>query len=359
MVGLSCCTRDQFRSPRVSKHFKRFTHSGVTNFASVWYYCSAKHGGATISLNKAHAADKAGVSTAAAIPIPSASTPAEVRALRSLDHLPPFSPILNRLLATLADDDIPFSRVAALIEKDTVLAGNVLRVVNSPLYACRGTVNSVAHAIAIMGLMKLRNTALGLSVTRMWRSIRCPAGWSMAQFNLHSIATGVLADQIAQNVPVDYPEGAFVAGLFHDMGKLLLAVSSPREWERFAAVPPAVPTNGEPLERSVFGVTHADLSALALERWHLPRPIQMAVAFHHDPASAPGSDTPGLRTLSDVVAVADAVTNSMGIAVNHGGSAEGRRAPDPELFAPVGLSERADSVIAAFSAEFETVRSLF
>ena len=63
------------------------------------------------------------------------------RALHALRELPPLSPILNRVIASLAHEDISFAKVAELIEKDTALAGNVLRLVNSALYGLRGTVS--------------------------------------------------------------------------------------------------------------------------------------------------------------------------------------------------------------------------
>ena len=69
------------------------------------------------------------------------------RILRSLDHLPAFSPIINRLLSTLAKQHVSFVELGELIKKDAVLAGNLLRVVNSALYGLRGTVNAVPHAI--------------------------------------------------------------------------------------------------------------------------------------------------------------------------------------------------------------------
>src|SRR6266478_9226014 len=87
------------------------------------------------------------------------------RILASLDKLPPFSPVLTRLLATLADEDVSFGALAGIIETDAVLAGNLLRVVNSPLYGRISTINSVRHAVAILGSVKIRNLVLGLSVS--------------------------------------------------------------------------------------------------------------------------------------------------------------------------------------------------
>ncbi|HSW49283.1 MAG TPA: HDOD domain-containing protein, partial [Bryobacteraceae bacterium] len=144
--------------------------------------------------------------------------------------LPPFSPILNRLLASLSREDAQLSNISELIEKDTVLAGNLLRLVNSALYGLAGTVNSVRHALAIIGLERMRNMVLTMSFARLWRRDVAVSGWSPGRFNLHSTATAILADLIAQHVPAEYAEGAFTAGLFHDFGKLLQATVLPREF---------------------------------------------------------------------------------------------------------------------------------
>ncbi len=153
-------------------------------------------------------------------------------ALRSLDQLPPFSPILNRLMASLADEEVSFADIAALIERDTVLSANVLKLVNSALYGRRGTVSSVRAAVSILGLNKLRNAVLGLSVSRIWNRMKTPASWDMGRFNQHSAAVAVLADILVQQVEVEYPEGAFAAGLLHDLGRLIIATSLPTSSNR-------------------------------------------------------------------------------------------------------------------------------
>ena len=73
------------------------------------------------------------------------------KALEAMSKLPPFSPVLNKLMASLADEDVSFAELAALIEKDTILAGSVLRLVNSAFYARRGTVN---HSPARNGIRR-------------------------------------------------------------------------------------------------------------------------------------------------------------------------------------------------------------
>src|SRR5580658_3567834 len=85
-------------------------------------------------------------------------------ALSGLSRMQPFSVILNRLLAMLAASDVDYARLGEMIEKDTVIAGNILRLVNSAMYGRRGTVNSVRHALTLLGIEKVRNAALGMSI---------------------------------------------------------------------------------------------------------------------------------------------------------------------------------------------------
>ncbi len=256
--------------------------------------------------------------------------------LKNLDRLPPFSPILNRLLATLAEEDVSFAHVADLIEKDTVLAGNVLRLVNSALYGFSGTVNSVRHAVAILGMNKLRNAALSMSISRMWTQVRTPPGWSTARFNLHSAATAVLSDLLSQRVPVPYPEGGFVAGLLHDIGKLLAAVSLP----------------DEPWDSEASGAGHAELSGAVLARWNLPLPIQEAVLFHHSPTEAAAGE---LR-LALLVNAADKLANDMG----HSLAPRQQVEEDPSAhLAALGICDQLPELLEHFETEFETLREYF
>lgn len=273
------------------------------------------------------------------------------KAVQSLDRLPPFSPILNRLLATVAKGEVSFAELSELIEKDTVVTGNVLRLVNSPLYSFRGTVNSVRHAVAILGLSRLRNFALSLSISRMWTRAATPPGWSGASFNIHSVAVGVLADLLAEQAQVPYPEGGFVAGLLHDIGKLLIATSLPEEYQAIQQLLGAPERGACDCEREAIGITHAELSGLALARWNLPIPIQLATTFHHAPESA----DQGRRHLAHIVNAADALANSMGHCVQPQSEAK----PQADPVAALGIADRLPAVMEKFEIEFQSMKSFF
>ncbi len=275
------------------------------------------------------------------------------RILGALDKLPPFSAVLTRVLASLADEDISFGELAGIIETDAVLAGNLLRVVNSPLYGRISTINSVKHAVAILGIIKIRNLVLGLSVSRRWAMARVPPMWDAKGFNLHSLAVAVLADQVALRATVPYPEGAFVAGLLHDVGKLLIAVSSPEQFARIHQNYKTVGDAAADCEEVILGVTHAEVSGAILEKWKLPIPIQEAAAWHHSPGHANGD----ALHLAHVIEAADRYVNSAGLGIpsyrHHPVS------PFDDCDLKFGLKEQVLEAAESFQTEFEAVRAFF
>ncbi|MCL4795478.1 MAG: HDOD domain-containing protein [Bryobacteraceae bacterium] len=274
--------------------------------------------------------------------------------MKSLDQLPPFSPVMNSLVASLAEEDVSFAHLASVIERDSVLAGNVLRLVNSALYGRRGTVSSVRAAVSMLGLTKLRNYVLGLSVARIWARAATPPDWEMERFNRHGTAVGVLADLIVQKGRFDYPEGAFAAGLLHDLGRLMVAISLPEEHERISQ---AYAQSSEPLEthvQAVLDVTHAELSSLALQRWSIPQPIQRAVLYHQRGDGGQGISMAGQHPLSLALRAADQIANHRELGIH---PLDGRFGLSPvEALAALGLDAHAGQVMEEFEIDYAALR---
>jgi HD-like signal output (HDOD) protein len=276
--------------------------------------------------------------------------------MRALAQLPPFSPILNRLISSLSQEDVSFAKIADLIEKDTALAGNVLRLVNSALFGLRGTVNSIRHAISLLGIAKLRNATLSMSVARLWTQVKTPPGWSMASFNLHSVGVAILSDLLAQRRSVEYSEGAFAAGLFHDLGLLLVALGLPEEYKQIALLHQQSPKWMMEYERQVLGMTHVELSAEALAVWNLPEPIQRAVRFSETPDLDPAAVEPDGVSLSRVLNVADRYVKGIGTSTSlfEGTPEDGQLALES-----IGLGDRLPIVLSEFEHEFAVIQTYF
>ncbi len=200
-------------------------------------------------------------------------------ALRAADRLPLLSAVLHRALSLFSrGEDVAIGELAGVIEQDVVVAGSLLSIANSALYGGYSTVASVRQAIARLGVHKTRNVLLALSVTKSFNGVRIPGQWSSIRFNAHSLATATMSDLIVQTAPASHPEWAFMAGLLHDIGLLLIAAGLP---EPFKAIAAHAGNDFQLIarERELLGFTHFELGAEMLARWNCPPTVQEAAQF--------------------------------------------------------------------------------
>jgi putative nucleotidyltransferase with HDIG domain len=273
-------------------------------------------------------------------------------AMKSLDKLPPFSPVFNHLMASLGNESASLAELSGVIERDTILSGNVLRLVNSVLYGRRGTISNVRHALAIIGLTKLRNYVLGLSISQLWKKVSTAASWSMGRFNQHSAATAVLADLIVQRLPVEAAEAAFAAGLLHDIGRFMIAVALPEEYERIVTLMTRDGHTSDQAEREVLECSHSELGAAALARWNLPVSIQRAVAGSNEGSWRVGSGGP--RGLGQIVQASSSLADHLGYGIT---PLESDRARDArEVFDDLSLGPIVtERIVADFETELNSL----
>jgi HD-like signal output (HDOD) protein len=220
------------------------------------------------------------------------------------------------------------------------------------LYGRRGNVSSIRYAVSLLGVNKLRNAALSMSVTRMWNKMRTPTNWSMQNFNRHALAVAMLADVLSQEALVDNPEGAFVGGLLHDLGKLIIAVCLTPEYAQIESLIGSTGRTPLECEEEVLGTTHAGLSGDALRIWGLPEPIEAAVRCHHHPglASSP-HEAPGVG-LSYAIATSDEYVNQLGWGLV--GYAQPCEKPSVFPIHALGIND-VQRVLDLFHEEFDSV----
>lgn len=275
--------------------------------------------------------------------------------VRSLEKLPPFSPIARRLLASISVEEnrISLPAIVNLIEHDTLTAGKILGIANSALYSRGQRIYSVQQAILRLGTNRLRNVVLALSVNRVWGSIHTPENFSMSRFNHHALATATAADLISARIAREFTEQAFIAGLFHDIGELLLVNMYPSE---YATLLDRVTMDGSDLEyceRTLFGMTHPEASAQATAYWQLPIEVQHAVLFHEQPAKDPTRTEKGAFPLSRIIYAADQYANAYGY------SLADTSYPDDvlqETLAPLGVLD--EQILADFVQQMTVLRAI-
>ena len=187
-------------------------------------------------------------------------------------------------LAHMSDDP----RVGPMAFLETLLADHglsreVLNAVNRSWFSPVRPVGRVREAVTVLGTRQARYVALVAGIgSRMLPHGKEPKGFDRAAFWRHSVATGFAAERLARALGESLPETAFVAGLLHDVGLLILDRNDPAALEgvieRMAEGEPQ-----EEVERDVVGATHVEIGRTAGRVWGLPPLVTDAVTHHHDP----------------------------------------------------------------------------
>ena len=207
-------------------------------------------------------------------------TPRElIDGIDKLVSLPEICIKVNRLIdapnysaATLGD----------LIAQDTDLSARLLRVVNSAFYNLQAPVETITRAITVVGTNELRNLVMATSAARAFTGIPSDLV-DMPEFWRYSLATGIIASELAGRCRVLHAEHLFVMGVLHDIGRLVIYLRLPEESRDILLVAGGDDTLLPAVEEEILGFTHMEVGEALLRQWNLPRSIFTVVAHHHRP----------------------------------------------------------------------------
>jgi HD-like signal output (HDOD) protein len=204
-----------------------------------------------------------------------------------LESLPSLQGLYLELMHELQSETSSIARIGRIISQDIGMTAKVLQLVNSAFFGHIRHVSSPAQAAELLGLENLKTLVLSTKIFSQFDDAVLPNLSVIALWN-HSLATGGLARAIAMEEGQAQAgvDDAFMAGILHDAGKLILAASFPA---KYGEIIEAAAQGRSPLwqeENRVFGVTHAKVGAYLFSLWGLPCRLVEAVAFHHDPGSA-------------------------------------------------------------------------
>jgi len=206
--------------------------------------------------------------------------------LRSLVRLPPMPQVILKARETMANPNAGLRDLARIIENDQALVTKVLSLANSAYYGISGQVSSIQHASVLLGLKTL-GTLITMSACSVLLN-RELKGYQLAPQAIwrHSLSSALAAREIAERRFPGTEADAFIVGLLHDAGKMILDpfVCSRKE-DRPEAFPPHGPLT-EAHEIELLGVDHAEIMALACRFWRFPEPQVKGIRFHHHPAQS-------------------------------------------------------------------------
>ena len=232
--------------------------------------------------------------------------------LNDIGELPTLPSIATAIMEKTLEDNVSARQIAEMVEKDQALALKVLKVANSPFYRRIKEISTIRGAVVLLGFNVLKSIVLSISVLNLF-SDKNRHTLDFYKFWQHSIACAVCAKSIAGKILPSSAEDAFVAGLLHDLGKVIADQLICRKGE-YREVMEAMNTAGADIidiEQDLVGIDHASIGRYLMERWNLPSHLSKAVGYHHSLVDI--TDDGATRSICAIVHVADMVSNHLGL----------------------------------------------
>jgi putative nucleotidyltransferase with HDIG domain len=193
--------------------------------------------------------------------------------------LPTMPAVASQVVRAVDDPDSSIEDIRKLIEQDAAIAARILKISNSALYGFPSEIQSLAHAISLLGTMTVRNLVLAASMKETYKRF----GLMEKLLWQHSSLAGPTAAMLAVRPGIDVdPDIAFTAGLMHHVGKTALANSHRNDYERVMATVYNEGRSFVEVENEIFGFSHAELGAAVVRRWGLPESLVLTIRMHHD-----------------------------------------------------------------------------
>ena len=200
--------------------------------------------------------------------------------IQGASNLPSLPQVLLQILAACDDEAKTAKELSLITSRDPSISAKVLRLLNSPFIGLTQRINSLEKAVIYLGVDTIKNLAISASVLEAFSQTRMEGGLNMPRFWWHSFMTATLARRLAVESGYQSPDEAFLAGLLHDIGRLLLAANFPKEYSRILQQSEAGP-DLTMLEQQVLGVTHAEVGAWLVRKWKLHSFLADSILYHH------------------------------------------------------------------------------
>jgi HD-like signal output (HDOD) protein len=240
--------------------------------------------------------------------------------------LPTLPSVYAEIAAELQAGNASVAHIAGLVTQDLGMTAKVLQLVNSSYFGLPQRISEPRQAVSLLGLDALKALFLSTQVFTQFEG-RDLGGFTLEESGNHAAQVGALARSIAmaENASSAMADDSLMAGLMHDVGKLVLAVNLPDQYAMIMRTASQEQVDVWEMEIEMLGLDHADVGVFLLGLWGLPDTVLEAIAFHHRPNSCLSQGF----TATSAVHAADSLVRG--------------RQPDPGLMAVLGLADRVEA----------------
>jgi HD-like signal output (HDOD) protein len=261
-----------------------------------------------------------------------------------------YGPVLEEIQRTLESPQCNLSTIGDAIQKDPDLTARLLRLANSPFFGFANRLSTVAEAVSLLGVQQIEDMIVASSVLVRFHGIPDELV-NQESFWRHSLAVGVGARLLAMERRLPKPDKFFVAGLLHDVGRLVLLSQATEQTQQIFELYQREHLLLHEAELKVLGYDHQQVARELLTAWSYPAVLIQAVAYHHNPMGS------AAKVDAAVVHIADHLVCAMGL----GSSGEQFVPPlDERAWVALGLGpEILSRMVEAIDAQIESVEAAF
>jgi HD-like signal output (HDOD) protein/ActR/RegA family two-component response regulator len=211
-----------------------------------------------------------------------------IRVVSGIESLPSLPKLYCEVMDEVSSEEASLDKVGEIISRDAGMSTKILQLVNSAFFGLPRHITSPVRAVHLLGLETVKSLVLSVKIFSMF-SLSDLAGYSIDELFRHSLAVGLSAKNIAilESWEQEKIDEAFMAGLLHDVGKLILAEKFPAQCRKVIERIDGANYRIHDAELDLFGTTHAQVGAYLLGIWGLSEPIIQTTACHHTPDKSP------------------------------------------------------------------------
>ncbi|OPX93770.1 MAG: HDOD domain protein [Syntrophorhabdus sp. PtaU1.Bin002] len=205
----------------------------------------------------------------------------ESKIRHTIEYLPPMPIVMTELIQALKDEDVELSTLGRIISKDPSMSLNVLKVANSAFYGLRNKVATIEHAVRMLGIREITSLCIACSTWNVLKPSAKEQTIDLAMFWRHSVATGVFAKLLADELNIGLLNSIYLAGLMHDVGKIVLDRFAHDEYMDVLRLTYNEGVPALEAERQVMGASHDMVGSWLMEKWQLPEVFGQVAKYHH------------------------------------------------------------------------------
>ncbi len=206
-----------------------------------------------------------------------------LKRLNNIPDLPTLPNIVITVNKLLQDHDTSIKKLNDIIEKDQAMVSKILKLVNSTFYGFRSKIKNLPHAIIILGFNTIRNAVVSVSIMKTFNDKKYSKDFRITEFWEHSVAVAVTSRCISEQTKLDAPDDCFVAGLLHDIGKVIFSQYFPGLFEDVLEKMKEQDLSFFEAEKMVLPMTHAQIGGYMAKKWQFPVTLIDTITHHHAP----------------------------------------------------------------------------